>query len=73
MLFIVFDSWGKAPSGVLYGNVYEFGNFDQCISHSQDTGLFGTIQGQHCTLMIPFDNYFIESHKDPKFMPPTRS
>lgn len=61
------------PSGILYGNVYEFGNFDQCISQSQDTGLFGTIQGQHCTLMIPIDNYFVKSQKVAKFIPPIRS
>uniref|UniRef100_A0A182HJZ5 Nose resistant-to-fluoxetine protein N-terminal domain-containing protein n=1 Tax=Anopheles arabiensis TaxID=7173 RepID=A0A182HJZ5_ANOAR len=47
----MFDSWGKNPSGILFGNVFEFGNFDQCrrISHQ---GSLTKIGGQHCTLYI---------------------
>lgn len=30
--YTVFDSWGKLPSGILDGNVYSFGNFDECLS-----------------------------------------
>ncbi|XP_055551766.1 O-acyltransferase like protein-like [Wyeomyia smithii] len=46
-----FDSWGKVPAGVLFGNVYEFGNFDQCrrVAHRY---YFGTVAGQHCTLVV---------------------
>ncbi|XP_053699366.1 O-acyltransferase like protein-like [Sabethes cyaneus] len=46
-----FDSWGKVPAGVHFGNVYEFGNFDQCrrVLHRH---YYGTVAGQHCTLMV---------------------
>ncbi|XP_058117415.1 O-acyltransferase like protein-like [Anopheles ziemanni] len=47
----MFDSWGKHPAGVLYGNVFAFGNFDQCrgIDHQ---GALSTFRGQHCTLYV---------------------
>lgn len=28
----VIDSWGKIPSGVLDGNLFEFGAFSQCLN-----------------------------------------
>uniref|UniRef100_A0A182STI8 Nose resistant-to-fluoxetine protein N-terminal domain-containing protein n=1 Tax=Anopheles maculatus TaxID=74869 RepID=A0A182STI8_9DIPT len=47
----MYDSWGKNPAGILFGNVFEFGNFDQCrrISHQ---GALAKIGGQHCTLYV---------------------
>lgn len=47
------DSWGNVPSGVFSGNVYDFGNFDQCIRLKHHSEV-GEISGQHCSLMIPF-------------------
>lgn len=29
--FIVADAWGKIPTGILSGNLFELGNFDQCL------------------------------------------
>ncbi|EDS30957.1 conserved hypothetical protein [Culex quinquefasciatus] len=48
-----YDSWGKVPAGLLFGNVYELGNFDQCrrARHSHYHGTT-SISGQHCTLMV---------------------
>lgn len=50
-IFAVYDSWGKVPTGVFFGNIYEFGNFDQCrrVHYSH---YYGTIAGQHCTMMV---------------------
>ncbi|XP_055613166.1 nose resistant to fluoxetine protein 6-like [Uranotaenia lowii] len=47
----MYDSWGKAPSGLLFGNVFELGSFDQCRRVSY-ANYFGSIEGQHCTLII---------------------
>ncbi|XP_052863727.1 nose resistant to fluoxetine protein 6-like [Anopheles cruzii] len=47
----MFDSWGKHPAGVLFGNVFAFGNFDQCrrLVHQ---GALTMVRGQHCTLYV---------------------
>ena len=49
------DSWGEFPSGVFTGNVYDFGNFDQCVKFNHYSNEVGEILGQHCTLMIQYD------------------
>lgn len=63
------DAWGKTPSGMFSGNLYDFGNFDQCIEVKHYSENVGEISGQHCTLMIPFDR---DSELHSKFMPPSR-
>lgn len=30
VVFSVYDSWGHFPSGILSGNEYDFGYFDEC-------------------------------------------
>ncbi|KAJ8978537.1 hypothetical protein NQ317_009480, partial [Molorchus minor] len=55
----MFDSFPKFPVGILYGNYYELGNFDECIGvkHSvQEHGISTTIQGQYCLADIHFKN-----------------
>ncbi|XP_043067645.1 nose resistant to fluoxetine protein 6-like [Drosophila bipectinata] len=42
------DSWGKFPSGVLTGNSYDLGNFDECLN----TELTGAIRGKYCFLKV---------------------
>lgn len=49
------DSWGSLPSGIFSGNVFDFGNFDQCIKFEYQTVEAGRILGQHCTLRIPIE------------------
>lgn len=49
------DAWGHIPSGIFSGNLYDFGNFDQCINFEHYSEETGEILGQHCTLMIPYD------------------
>ncbi|KAH8268344.1 hypothetical protein KR026_005458, partial [Drosophila bipectinata] len=46
------DSWGKFPSGVLTGNSYDLGNFDECLN----TELTGAIRGKYCFLKVVPDN-----------------
>lgn len=47
--FPVFDSWTKFQAGVTYGNVHDFGNFDQCVEFEHNSSV-GLIQGQHCVI-----------------------
>ncbi|XP_017046357.1 nose resistant to fluoxetine protein 6 [Drosophila ficusphila] len=41
------DSWGTIPSGIFTGNVYDLGNFDECINIKKDT-----IRGKYCFLEV---------------------
>lgn len=49
------DAWGNIPSGRFSGNVFDFGNYDQCLNLHYSSETVGEILGQHCTLSIPFD------------------
>lgn len=47
----MFDAWGKIPSGILVGNQYEFGSFDEClgVNYSENRSTF---VGQYCLAQI---------------------
>ncbi|XP_052868606.1 nose resistant to fluoxetine protein 6 isoform X1 [Anopheles cruzii] len=45
------DAWGKWPSGVLAGNLYELGNYDQCVGLRHDI-----IEGAYCLLTISLEH-----------------
>lgn len=64
------DAWGRVPSGVFSGNVFDFGNFDQCINFEHQSIETGKILGQHCTLQVPFER---EQPAMAKITAPTRS
>ncbi|EDV92468.1 GH24038 [Drosophila grimshawi] len=43
------DSWGRLPAGLLYGNVKDLGNFDECVRvdhHMESTSL--RLRGKYC-------------------------
>ncbi|XP_070073178.1 nose resistant to fluoxetine protein 6 [Drosophila takahashii] len=44
------DSWGKIPSGLLTGNTWDLGNFDECLSINQVIGS-QKIRGKYCFLI----------------------
>ncbi|XP_055613173.1 O-acyltransferase like protein-like [Uranotaenia lowii] len=44
-----FDSWGKVPAGLYYGNGNAFGNWDQCQQFR-----WADIDGQNCVLNVGF-------------------
>lgn len=53
----MFDSWGRIPSGILSGNLFSFGNFDECLSINEVTeSNSGTIKGQYCLQPITIPN-----------------
>lgn len=48
------DSWGKIPSGLMRGNFYELGNFEQCVNFNKKLPTpFGKLEGQYCRAAIP--------------------
>lgn len=52
-VFAVLDSWGKIPSGILMGNLHEFGNFDQCFrDYDDDNGAISLFVPQYCMASI---------------------
>lgn len=53
----MFDSWGKIPTGIFYGNTFDLGNFDQCMTTNLMTGLdsVGNISGHYCLGMLGAD------------------
>ncbi|XP_055842822.1 nose resistant to fluoxetine protein 6-like, partial [Episyrphus balteatus] len=51
---IVIDSWGKIPSGLLYGHLQDLGNFDECLDISTNlTAATGQTNGQYCFASVP--------------------
>lgn len=46
-----FDSWGKIPSGLYYGNGFAIGNYEQCQRFS-----YRQVNSYHCTLSAAMPN-----------------
>lgn len=49
MCFPVYDASAKLPSGILNGNVNQFGDFDQCLNVLSKNGNF---KGKHCLATV---------------------
>ncbi|KAH8278495.1 hypothetical protein KR018_004087, partial [Drosophila ironensis] len=47
----VIDSWGSIPTGLLTGNSYSLGNFDECLSINQAIENSREIRGKYCFLV----------------------
>lgn len=52
--FPVFDNWSKLQSGLLQGNVRNYGIFTECVRfrHNSSSPEVGSIAGQHCIVNI---------------------
>ncbi|KAH8347524.1 hypothetical protein KR059_012048, partial [Drosophila kikkawai] len=44
------DAWGSIPSGLLTGNMYDLGNYDECLNINKDIIEGVSIQGKYCFL-----------------------
>ncbi|KAH8247739.1 hypothetical protein KR038_009246 [Drosophila bunnanda] len=44
------DAWGSIPSGILTGNKYDLGNYDECLNINKDLSEGVTIRGKYCFL-----------------------
>ncbi|XP_039496877.1 nose resistant to fluoxetine protein 6-like isoform X2 [Drosophila santomea] len=42
------DSWGTLPSGILYGNLVDLGNFDECLGIDHAETSTHSVQGKYC-------------------------
>jgi len=49
----VIDSWGSLPSGILYGNLIDLGNFDECLGIDHFVNSSHSVQGQYCLARFP--------------------
>ncbi|KAL5279045.1 hypothetical protein ACFFRR_003581 [Megaselia abdita] len=48
-IFPMVDSWGKVPSGILFGHLFAVGNYDQCVEVNVDLPkIFGKLKGKYC-------------------------
>ncbi|XP_017103756.2 nose resistant to fluoxetine protein 6 [Drosophila bipectinata] len=47
------DSWGTIPSGYLYGNRVDMGNYDQCLSVDRTVSESQNIKGKYCMMELP--------------------
>lgn len=55
----VFDASAKLPSGILNGNINQFGDFDQCLIVKSGNGKF---QGKHCLATVQLKMSDNEEH-----------
>ncbi|XP_017066863.1 nose resistant to fluoxetine protein 6 [Drosophila eugracilis] len=46
------DSWGSLPSGILYGNLYDLGNYDECLGIDHSVTSSHNVQGKYCFAKI---------------------
>ncbi|KAH8382734.1 hypothetical protein KR009_004983 [Drosophila setifemur] len=46
------DSWGYLPSGILTGNFYDFGNYDECLNIHKEISDGNVIRGKYCFLSV---------------------
>ncbi|XP_055547729.1 nose resistant to fluoxetine protein 6-like [Wyeomyia smithii] len=52
----MFDAWGKIPSGILQGNFYELGSYEECqkfTHYDRKLEAEGQMQGRYCQLSVP--------------------
>ncbi|XP_048524298.1 nose resistant to fluoxetine protein 6 isoform X2 [Dendroctonus ponderosae] len=55
----MFDASSKMQSGILAGNLFNFGSFDQCIAVQAETA-YGPLKGKHCTLKLRPDTALLK-------------
>lgn len=54
----MFDSSVKVPTGIEYGSVYQFGNFDQCMNIVTNIELDGVnIKPKYCLADVVMNDY----------------
>ncbi|KAL3266698.1 hypothetical protein HHI36_010860 [Cryptolaemus montrouzieri] len=50
------DAASKLQSGILYGNIFNFGNYDECIEIKHTFKEDKSFKGQYCTASLTFGN-----------------
>jgi hypothetical protein len=63
-IILVYDASAKVPSGILSGNINQYGNFDQCLSVNEPSNLF---KGKYCLayfqLKVTDDDVLVQNLK----------
>lgn len=49
---LVVDAWGKLPSAIFQGNLFEFGGFSECFHIERNENVYKT---QYCMADLVFD------------------
>lgn len=50
---LVIDSWGRLPAGILYGNLKDLGNYDECLRVNHAIATSGQkLRGKYCFAKI---------------------
>jgi hypothetical protein len=54
----IYDSWGKLQSGIISGNLVNFGHYEQCLAvrHDFEDEYSGIFLGQHCMIFFNVTN-----------------
>ncbi|XP_026849662.1 nose resistant to fluoxetine protein 6 [Drosophila persimilis] len=48
----MFDSWGSLPSGMLYGNMWDLGNYDECLNVDHAVSASHSVRGKYCFAQV---------------------
>ncbi|XP_016949352.1 nose resistant to fluoxetine protein 6 [Drosophila biarmipes] len=48
------DAWGTIPSGYMYGNRFDMGNYEECLRVDGAVSATHSIKGKYCFLELPF-------------------
>lgn len=59
-MFLVLDAWGKIPSSVFEGNLYEFGGFSECLHIEHNNERYET---QYCLSHLIVDGILPQPSK----------
>ncbi|XP_020809118.1 nose resistant to fluoxetine protein 6-like [Drosophila serrata] len=51
------DAWGSIPSGLLTGNAYDLGNFDECLNIKKGISETTVIRGKYCFLRVSLGEF----------------
>lgn len=57
LVFLVIDSWGKIPSGVMVGNLNSMGHYDQCVETEFDLKEYNIFHGQFCLMAFEVGSF----------------
>ncbi|XP_016976560.1 nose resistant to fluoxetine protein 6 [Drosophila rhopaloa] len=52
------DSWGTIPSGLLFGNRFDLGNYEECLRLDGTISESHHIRGKYCLMELPIAKWF---------------
>lgn len=55
-IILVLDSSAKLEAGILVGNLFSIGNFDECIGVTDVQTDLGPFSGKHCLAKLTWEN-----------------